>query len=153
MSYKRQELLTLREHLSSVMLISLVFCVVLLCVFMFWGRCCVVRFEFRIKTMFGSSWSPTVCGRQTIGDKDEPNIVLMFVSNVLFTLFVSSCVSYVTSYSLIVHFWLPLLYSLTLINTNMCLLLFSYCLSIFLYFKLLWIWSFINNHVMQWRYF
>ena len=80
MSYKRQELLTLREHLSSVLFISLVFCVVLLCVFTFWGPCCVVRFEFRIKTMFGSSLSPTVCGRQTIGDKDEPNIVLMFMS-------------------------------------------------------------------------
>ena len=74
---KRKELLTLREHLSSprvvlfwvfvfvfvflggffgggsVLLICLVFCVVLLCVFMFWVPCCDVRYDFRIKTMFG----------------------------------------------------------------------------------------------------
>jgi hypothetical protein len=58
-SYKKQELLALSEHLSSppvflvesVMLIILVFCVVPLRVFTFWVPCCDVR----IKTMFGSS--------------------------------------------------------------------------------------------------
>ena len=52
-----------REHLSSllvlsmvsVLLIFLVFGVVLLCVFTFWVSCCVVHDDFRIKTMFGSS--------------------------------------------------------------------------------------------------
>jgi len=44
-AYKRQEVLTFREHFSSppvfsgsVLLIFSVFCVVLLCVFAFWGR-------------------------------------------------------------------------------------------------------------------
>ena len=46
-----------------------IFCVVLLCV---WVQCCHVRYDFRIKPMFGSSLSPVVCRR----------------ANVLFTLFV-----------------------------------------------------------------
>jgi hypothetical protein len=62
-SYKKQELLTFREHLSSppgffvgsVLLIFLVFCVVLLCVFMFRIPCFDVRCVFSIKTMLGSS--------------------------------------------------------------------------------------------------
>ena len=61
--YKKQELFTLCEHPSSppfffvgsVLLIFLVFCVVLLCVFMFWVPCCDVRYDFCIKTMFTSS--------------------------------------------------------------------------------------------------
>ena len=43
------------------MLIFLVFCVVLLCVFTFWVPCCDVRYDFHIKTMFGSSLPPVVC--------------------------------------------------------------------------------------------
>ena len=35
-------------------------CVVLLCVFMFWVPCCDVRYDFRFKTMFGSSLLPVV---------------------------------------------------------------------------------------------
>jgi hypothetical protein len=62
-SYKKQELLTFREHLSSppgffvgsVLLIFLVFCVVLLCVFMFRIPCFDVRCVFSITTMLGSS--------------------------------------------------------------------------------------------------
>ena len=86
---KRQELLTLREHLSSprvvlfwgwgggsVLLICLVFCVVLLCLFMFWVPCCDVRCGFRMKRMFGSSLSPVVCRR----------------SHVLFRLFLFVCI-------------------------------------------------------------
>jgi hypothetical protein len=37
---------------------SLVFCVDLLCVFMFRVSCCDVRYDFRIKTMFGSTLLP-----------------------------------------------------------------------------------------------
>ena len=57
MSYKKQELLTFREHLSSppfflvgsVLLIFLVFCVILLCVFMFRVPCCDILCVFSIK--------------------------------------------------------------------------------------------------------
>ena len=57
MSYKKQELLTLHEHLSSppvfdgsVLLIFLLcVCVFLLCVFTFYVPCCDVRYDFRIK--------------------------------------------------------------------------------------------------------
>ena len=45
---------------------------VLLCVCTFWVACCDVRYDFRIKTMFGSSLPPVVCRR----------------AHVLFTLFV-----------------------------------------------------------------
>ena len=41
-----------------VLLTFLVFCVVLLCVFTFWVRCCDVRYDFNIKAMFGSSLPP-----------------------------------------------------------------------------------------------
>ena len=58
----------------SVLLIFLVFCVVLLCVF--WVSYCDVRYDFRIKTMFGSSLPAVVCRR----------------AHVLFTLFVFVCV-------------------------------------------------------------
>jgi hypothetical protein len=50
-----------RFLLGSVLLIFLVLCVVLLCVFSFWVPCCDVRYNFRIKTMFGSSLPPVVC--------------------------------------------------------------------------------------------
>ena len=40
-----------------------IFCVVLLCVFTFWVPCCDVRYDFRIKTMIHSSWTPVVCRR------------------------------------------------------------------------------------------
>ena len=49
---------------GSVILIFLVFCVVLSYVFTFWLPCCHVRYDFRIKTMFG--WyllPPVVCRR------------------------------------------------------------------------------------------
>jgi hypothetical protein len=62
--------------MGSVVLIFLVFYVVLLCVFTFWVPCCVVRYYFRIKTMFGSSLPPVHCRR----------------AHVLFTLFVFVCV-------------------------------------------------------------
>jgi hypothetical protein len=59
MSYKKQELRTLHDHLSSfsvflvgsVLLIVLVFCVALLCVFTFWVPCCDVHYDCRINTV------------------------------------------------------------------------------------------------------
>ena len=46
-----------------VLLTFLVFCVVLLCVFTFWVRCCIVRYDFNIKAMFGSCLPPVVFRR------------------------------------------------------------------------------------------
>ena len=68
---KKQELITLHEHMSSppvflvvsVLLIFLVFCVVLLCVVTFWVPCCDVRYDFLMKTLFCSSLPPVVCKR------------------------------------------------------------------------------------------
>ena len=73
----------LREHLSSsliflldpFLLIVLVFCVVLLCILTFVHLCCEVRYNFRMKTMLGSSFPPVVCRR----------------ADVLFKLFVLAC--------------------------------------------------------------
>ena len=49
---------------GSVLLICFrFFCVVLLCVFMFRVPCCNVLYDFRIKTMFGSSLLSIVCRR------------------------------------------------------------------------------------------
>ena len=41
--------------------IILICCVVLLCVLTFWGPCCNVRYDLRMKTMFGSSLPPVGC--------------------------------------------------------------------------------------------
>jgi hypothetical protein len=57
---------------GSVLLIILVFCAVLLCVCTSWISCCDVRYDFHMKTTFGSSLPPVVCMRD----------------HVLFTLFV-----------------------------------------------------------------
>ena len=62
---KKQELLTLRERMSSprdfisgsVFLIFLFFCFVLLCVFTYLVPSFDVRYEFRIKTMLDLSTS------------------------------------------------------------------------------------------------
>jgi hypothetical protein len=48
--------------MGSVLLIVLVFCVVLLCVFTFWVLYCDVGYDFHIKTMLGSSLPPVVLG-------------------------------------------------------------------------------------------
>ena len=60
---------------GSVLIIFLVFCIVLLCVLTFWIPCCDVHYDFRIKTMFGSSLPPVVCRR----------------AHIIFTLFVFVC--------------------------------------------------------------
>jgi hypothetical protein len=44
----------------SLLLIFLVFCAVILCVFTFWVPCFDVRSDLKEKTMFGSSLSPVV---------------------------------------------------------------------------------------------
>jgi hypothetical protein len=44
-----------------VLLIFLVFCVVLLCVFTLSVQCREVRYDFNIKTVFGSSLPLVVC--------------------------------------------------------------------------------------------
>ena len=48
---------------SSVLLIFVVFCVVLLCVFTFWVPWCGVRYDVHTKTTFGSSLPEVVCRR------------------------------------------------------------------------------------------
>jgi hypothetical protein len=49
--------------MGSMLLIFLVLCSVLLCVFTFWVPCCDVRYDFHIQTMFYSSLPPVVCRR------------------------------------------------------------------------------------------
>jgi hypothetical protein len=66
--YKSQDLLILREYMSSspfvegsLPLIFLGFlCCPIICVFGFWVPYCDVRYDFRIKMMFGSSFPPVL---------------------------------------------------------------------------------------------
>ena len=67
-SYKKQELLTHREHLSSPLvlwwfriahLLSFLCCLIMC----FYVPRCDVRYDFRIKTMLDSSLPPVVCRR------------------------------------------------------------------------------------------
>ena len=90
-----------------------------LCVFTFWVPCCDVRYDFRIKTMFGSSLPPVVCRRA--------HVLFTF----FYTLFVYSGVQHILccgvvlfffvlctqcwQFLWIVHFLLPLQFSLTII--------------------------------------
>jgi len=55
----------------------------------FWVPCCDVRYDFRIKTMFGSSLPPVVCRR----------------AHVLFTLFVFVCAVMVNTYCVVFLFY------------------------------------------------
>ena len=83
---------------SSVLIIFLVFCVVLLRVFTFWVPCCGVRYDVHTKTTFGSSLPEVVC--------------LLFVS-----VCVQWCATYIVlcAFFLFFNFWLPLRHSLTFI--------------------------------------
>jgi hypothetical protein len=54
---------------GSVLLLILVFCVPLLCVFTFWVPCCDVRYDFRIQTLFALSLPPVVCRRAHVLEK------------------------------------------------------------------------------------
>ena len=97
-----------------VLLISLVFCVVLLCVFTFLVPCCDVRYDFRIKTMFSSSLPPVVCRRAHV-------LITFFVFACVYWWFFfvflrpASCVPVVAGFSGLFIFWLPLPCSLTLV--------------------------------------
>jgi hypothetical protein len=69
-SHKKQELLTLREHLSSSLVFGwvrvahlLFFCVVLLCVFTFLVPCCVVHYDLRGETVFVFCFQLIICRR------------------------------------------------------------------------------------------
>jgi hypothetical protein len=99
-SYKKQELLTLCEHLnsppvfwwgpccSSFQFFVLSYCI---CVFTFWVLCCDVQYDFRIKAMFGSFLPPVVCLIYVI-------LLCVFTFLVLYCdvrfAFTSSCLSY-----------------------------------------------------------
>ena len=116
-SNKRQKLLTHRPGYlrGVVLLISLVFCVVLLCVFTFLVPCCDVRYDVRIKTMFGWSLPPVVCRRAHV-------LITLFVFDrvywcVFFFVFLrpASCVPVVAGFSGLFIFWLSLPCSLTLV--------------------------------------
>ena len=61
--------------LGSALLTFLVFDVILLCVFTLWAPCCDVRYDVRIKTMFGSSLPSVICRS----------------AHILLTLFVFTC--------------------------------------------------------------
>ena len=108
-SYEKQELPTLRKHLSSspgffvgsVLLIFLVFCVVLLCVFTFWVPCCDVRFRIKNYVRFvftssclydGSCLIYVLCVCLRIVVSNTYCLVFLFW-------FSSSCVPYVVSFS------------------------------------------------------
>ena len=135
-SNKRLKLLTLHEHLSSprfyggvrVAHLYLFFCVVLLCVFTFWVPCCGVRYDFRRKwcsvrfylqlfgggMMFGSFLPPVVWR----GVMSCLRCLCLFaccrVQHILCCIFLrigTLCCQFL----LIVHFWLPVRYSLTFI--------------------------------------
>jgi hypothetical protein len=98
---------------GSVLLIHVVFCVVLLCVFTLRVPSC----DFRIKTKFGSFWPPVVCGTAHVWVICV--CLCVVVSNVVvlcFCLIVLRLVCPVLPVSLDCHcFWLHLKYSLTII--------------------------------------
>jgi hypothetical protein len=85
----------------------------------FWVSCCDVCYDFRLKTMFGSSLPPVVCMWAHV-------LVTLFVfvcclrivvSNTYCVVFLfcfsPSCVPKCCQFLWIVHSWLPLWYSLT----------------------------------------
>jgi hypothetical protein len=74
--------------LNKIKMNFLVFCVTLLCVFMFWVPWCDVHYDFHVKTMFGSSLPSVVCRR----------------AHVLFTLFVFVCASWCPRHIMFVCF-------------------------------------------------
>ena len=72
-----------------------VFCVVLLCVFTLLVSCCYVCYDFRIKTMFGSSFPSVVCRTA------HCFIYVMFGSSCLFMRFFASFLIFTMTLSLI----------------------------------------------------
>ena len=95
--------------------IFLFFCVVLLCVFTFWVPCYDVRYDFRIKIMFGSSLTPVVWRRACVIDslfvfvcaQWRPTHIVLCFALFVFILCTRRC-----QFLWIVHCWLPLRFSL-----------------------------------------
>ena len=106
---------------GSVLLICLVSCVVLFCVFTFWVMRCDVRYDFRIKMMFGSPLSLVVC----MGFVAYLRYLYFFVHSgvqhilcCVFVLLVFALCTLCCQFLWIINFLLPLRYSLTC-NDNM----------------------------------
>jgi hypothetical protein len=123
-SFQRKKLLTLREHMSSlpVFFVGSVMLIVLLFVLSYYVSlrslvtCCDVRYDFRIKIMFGSSLLPVVCRKVylrylcLIAHNDGPTqIVLCFCFCLVFP-------RLVVSFSGLSRYPLPLWNCLTLIS-------------------------------------
>jgi hypothetical protein len=108
--------------MASMLLIFLVFCVVLLCVFMFLVQCSDVRYDFRIPTMFGSSLSPVACRGCSCLVYVICGWLRIVVSNTYFAVFLycfsSSCVAYAASFSAL-FICLLFRYSLTFIHKGL----------------------------------
>jgi len=82
-----------------------------LCVFTFWVSGCDVRYYFRIKTIFGSSFPPVVCrGAHVL----FTNSGVQHIMRCVFVLFFFVLCTLCCQFPWIVHFWLLLRYSLTL---------------------------------------
>jgi hypothetical protein len=86
---------------ESMLLIVLVFCAILLCVFTFWVLCCDVRYDLCIKTMFASFFPPVVCKRAYLRYLCLLRILASntYCAVFLFLFFSSSCVPYVATFS------------------------------------------------------
>ena len=116
---------TFLEHpeflMGSVLLIFLVCCAVLLCVFMLWVSCVDVRYNFCIKTMFGSYFR--IYLQLLVGGfMSYLRYLCLFpysdVQHILCCVFVLSFFVLCTmwcQFLWIVNFWLPLRYYLTFI--------------------------------------
>ena len=84
-------------------LIFLGFCVF----FTFWVPCCGVRNDFRIKTIFGSSWPPVVCRRaHTCLIYVICVCLLIVVSNTCCVMFLFLCTLYMLPVSLGCPIWI-----------------------------------------------
>jgi hypothetical protein len=135
---------------GSVLLIYFVFCVVLLCVFTFWVPCCDVRYDFCTKTMFGSSLPPVVC-KMAYVFFTLCLFVYSGVQHILFCVFVFFVLSTLCCQFLwIVHFGLPLRYSLTFVYFSyynwvipLCVWLFYICKCVYDSF-IIFLWLYVS---------
>jgi hypothetical protein len=97
-----------RLFVGSVLLILLALCAVLLCVFTFTVPCCAVRYDFHIKTIFGSSFPPVVSRRARVYLRYMCLFVYSGVQHILcgvFVLFVFVLCTLFCRFLWIVHFW------------------------------------------------
>ena len=110
------------RSVRSVLLIFLVFCVLLLCVFTSWVPCC----DFCIQTMVGSFFTSSclyegsclinvicVCLQRVVSNAQCVRFLLVFVWFLFFVLCDMRC-----QFLWIVHFVLPLQYSLSFIDIS-----------------------------------